>query len=191
MGKKISHPYYIDGFIYAIHIIAAKSILSHEQYLQLIEPLFLYATGDCPDLPNDVVVCTFLMGALASQDASQRRYMTSCIWGATGGHPVTTPNKAEILQAIREQKFQTIKQLADFFGCSSASIARRVTSKEVRAVYKQEHKKRIIQAVKNNHFQCVDEVANYFHCSGRTIERYVSAKEITRAYLSIPISFEK
>lgn len=191
MSKKISHPYYIDGFIYAIHIIAAKSILSHEQYLQLIEPLFLYATGDCPDLPNDGVVCTFLLGALASQDASQKRYMTSCIWGATGGHPVTSPNKSEILNTVREQHFQTIKQLADFFGCSSASIARRVTSKEVRMIYKQEHKKKILQAVKNNHFQSVDEVAKYLHCSGRTIERYVSAKEITRAYLSIPISFEK
>ncbi len=58
-------------------------------------------------------------------------------------------------------------------------------------IYKQEHKKKILQAVKNNHFQSVDEVAKYLHCSGRTIERYVSAKEITRAYLSIPISFEK
>lgn len=181
---------YFNGFIYAIHIVAAKSILSHDQYIVMIETVLLYATGVPPDLPNDLAVCVFLFGALASQDASQRRYLTQRINGKKGGRPTTAPNRKEIMKVISDGLFPTIQAVAEHFGCSPGAIGYRVKGKEVRDIYKKNQKRRILQAVKDNEFQTISEVANYLHISYRQVQRYVTAKEIRQAYLSIPVTIE-
>ena len=111
-----------------------KDSLSPEQYQKYLETLVEIACyGSCEVEDPCIRLC--LNQVVPSIRAANGRYVRCVKQGSKGGRKRSFSD-AELIKAMTELNFCTQKELAEHFGCTVRTIARRVKPSNVAEVYK-------------------------------------------------------
>ena len=110
-------------FCYDDYLKAGKELLSPEQYREYLYVITELGCGrECQ--VDDPDIQLLLTDVLPAMGATNLRYRRSISNGRKGGRKRTFSNE-ELIRAIKEQGIKSQKELAEYFGCSVRTIARR------------------------------------------------------------------